>query len=175
MLVQTRCSWFKLYLKHAVDDNSHIIYAGQFGDITLSITLFIPLDDVPLHKEYIAKVYMTYEKSPADGDWKGPHFITDDKGNIAINPSSILKDFEDINILNGINTEPMDFSGVNALYFWELFYYTPMLVAQRLLHEQNFDETNRWLKYIWSPSGYIVHSQIQTYKWNVRPLLEDTS
>ncbi|MDE1493242.1 toxin, partial [Xenorhabdus bovienii] len=69
----------------------------------------------------------------------------------------------------------MDFSGANALYFWELFYYTPMLVAQRLLHEQNFDETHRWLKYVWSPAGYIVHGQIQTYKWNVRPLLEDTS
>ncbi|MCC8456600.1 neuraminidase-like domain-containing protein [Photorhabdus aegyptia] len=72
-------------------------------------------------------------------------------------------------------TEPMDFSGANSLYFWELFYYTPMLVAQRLLHEQNFDEANRWLKYVWSPSGYIVHGQIQNYQWNVRPLLEDTS
>ncbi|WP_118985524.1 neuraminidase-like domain-containing protein [Photorhabdus sp. CRCIA-P01] len=71
-------------------------------------------------------------------------------------------------------TEPMDFSGANSLYFWELFYYTPMLVAQRLLHEQNFDEANRWLKYVWSPSGYIVHGQIQNYQWNVRPLLEDT-
>ena len=34
--------------------------------------------------------------------------------------------------------EPMDFSGANALYFWELFYYTPMMVAMRLLQEQNF-------------------------------------
>ncbi|KMJ46988.1 toxin [Xenorhabdus khoisanae] len=166
---------FKLYLKHVVDNNSHIIYSGQFGDTILSITLFIPLDDVPLNEGFIAKVYMTYEKSPSDDNWKGPHFITDDKGNITINPSSILTDFEDINILNGINTEPMDFSGANSLYFWELFYYTPMLVAQRLLHEQNFDETNRWLKYVWSPSGYIVGGNIQTYKWNVRPLLEDTS
>ncbi len=31
--------------------------------------------------------------------------------------------------------EPMDFSGANALYFWELFYYTPMMVATRLLQE----------------------------------------
>ncbi|MEQ1961608.1 neuraminidase-like domain-containing protein [Xenorhabdus khoisanae] len=166
---------FKLYLKHVVDNNSHIIYSGQFGDTILSITLFIPLDDVPLNEGFIAKVYMTYEKSPSDDNWKGPHFITNDKGDITINPSSILTDFEDINILNGINTEPMDFSGANSLYFWELFYYTPMLVAQRLLHEQNFDETNRWLKYVWSPSGYIVGGNIQTYKWNVRPLLEDTS
>ncbi|WP_240042340.1 neuraminidase-like domain-containing protein [Photorhabdus khanii] len=73
------------------------------------------------------------------------------------------------------DSEPMDFSGANALYFWELFYYVPMLIAQRLLHEQNFDEANRWLKYIWNPSGYIEHGQIQHDNWNVRPLLEDTS
>ncbi|WP_445374052.1 neuraminidase-like domain-containing protein [Photorhabdus tasmaniensis] len=71
--------------------------------------------------------------------------------------------------------EPMDFSGANSLYFWELFYYTPMLIAQRLLHEQNFDEATRWLKYVWNPSGYIKHDQIQDYHWNVRPLQEDTS
>ncbi|WP_052760841.1 MULTISPECIES: neuraminidase-like domain-containing protein [Photorhabdus] len=71
-------------------------------------------------------------------------------------------------------TEPMDFSGSNSLYFWELFYYVPMLIAQRLLHEQNFDEANRWLKYVWNPSGYIENGQIQHYNWNVRPLLEDT-
>ncbi|WP_350305729.1 Tc toxin subunit A-related protein [Photorhabdus viridis] len=73
-------------------------------------------------------------------------------------------------------TEPMDFSGANSLYFWELFYYTPMLIAQRLLHEQNFDEANRWLKYVWNPSGYIVDGKPQQdYHWNVRPLQEDTS
>ncbi|MCT8342099.1 MULTISPECIES: Tc toxin subunit A-related protein [Photorhabdus] len=72
-------------------------------------------------------------------------------------------------------TEPMDFNGANSLYFWELFYYTPMLIAQRLLHEQNFDEANRWLKYVWNPAGYIVNGQMQHYRWNVRPLQEDTS
>ncbi|MDB6367592.1 neuraminidase-like domain-containing protein [Photorhabdus bodei] len=72
--------------------------------------------------------------------------------------------------------EPMDFNGANSLYFWELFYYTPMLIAQRLLHEQNFDEANRWLKYVWNPSGHIANGQKQhPHNWNVRPLLEDTS
>lgn len=71
--------------------------------------------------------------------------------------------------------EPMDFSGANALYFWELFYYTPMLVAQRLLQEQSFDEAQRWLEFVWNPAGYIVDGQLQSYQWNVRPLLEDIS
>ncbi|AVK37661.1 neuraminidase-like domain-containing protein [Morganella morganii] len=65
--------------------------------------------------------------------------------------------------------EPMDFSGANALYFWELFYYTPMMVAMRLLQEQNFTEANRWLSYIWRPAAS------GTGDWRVRPLKEDTS
>lgn len=65
--------------------------------------------------------------------------------------------------------EPMDFSGANALYFWELFYYTPMMVAMRLLQEQNFTEANRWLSYIWQPAASGAGD------WRVRPLKEDTS
>ncbi|WP_448176071.1 Tc toxin subunit A-related protein [Morganella morganii] len=65
--------------------------------------------------------------------------------------------------------EPMDFSGANALYFWELFYYTPMMVTTRLLQEQNFTEANRWLSYIWRPAAN------GTGDWRVRPLKEDTS
>ncbi|WP_445374053.1 neuraminidase-like domain-containing protein [Photorhabdus tasmaniensis] len=89
-------------------------------------------------------------------------------------PKGYMEDIDPIFTENKLVTEPMDFSGANSLYFWELFYYAPMLIAQRLLHEQNFDEANRWLKYIWDPSGYIKHGQIQHYHWNVRPLLEDT-
>ena len=63
----------------------------------------------------------------------------------------------------------MDFSGANALYFWELFYYTPMMVATRLLQEQNFTEANRWLSYIWQPAASGAGD------WRVRPLKEDTS
>ncbi|WP_342227218.1 neuraminidase-like domain-containing protein [Rickettsiella endosymbiont of Rhagonycha lignosa] len=71
--------------------------------------------------------------------------------------------------------EPMDFSGANALYFWEMFYYTPMMVFQRLLQEQNFTEARRWLEYIWNPAGYMLRGELQDYYWNVRPLEENTS
>ncbi|KND54510.1 SepA [Candidatus Paraburkholderia kirkii] len=70
----------------------------------------------------------------------------------------------------------MDFNGAYALYFWELFYYTPMMAFQRLLQEQNFTEATRWLNYVWNPAGYIVKGQLQkNYLWNVRPLEEETS
>lgn len=72
-------------------------------------------------------------------------------------------------------TEAMDFNGANALYFWELFYYTPMMVYQRLLQESLYDLALGWLKYIWNPAGYVVHGEMQNYYWNCRPLEEDTS
>ncbi|CAI2006145.1 Uncharacterised protein [Serratia quinivorans] len=67
--------------------------------------------------------------------------------------------------------EPMDFSGANALYFWELFYYTPMMVASRLLQEQDFSEANRWLRYVWDPADGTQRGGV----WNTRPLDEDTT
>lgn len=72
-------------------------------------------------------------------------------------------------------TEPMDFSGANALYFWELFYYTPMMVFKRLLSESNFIEATRWLHYVWNPAGYLVDGEMQDYYWNVRPLKEEAT
>ncbi|MGJ0576938.1 neuraminidase-like domain-containing protein [Xenorhabdus bovienii] len=169
--------WFKLNLKHVVDNTPRVYYSGLLQDKELSVTLFIPLDEKPLAENYIAKIFLSTSKSYGDDPWSGPHFIymNKEQNEIGIHSNSKLGMFKSVTVLNNKNTEPMDFSGANALYFWELFYYTPMLVAQRLLHEQNFDETHRWLKYVWSPAGYIVHGQIQIYKWNVRPLLEDTS
>ncbi|MCW2257508.1 hypothetical protein M2263_003599 [Providencia alcalifaciens] len=73
------------------------------------------------------------------------------------------------------SSEAMDFNGANALYFWELFYYTPMMVYQRLLQESQYEQATSWLKYIWNPAGYVVHGEMQSYYWNCRPLEEDTS
>ncbi|MGI9920198.1 neuraminidase-like domain-containing protein [Vibrio owensii] len=76
-------------------------------------------------------------------------------------------------------TEPMDFSGANSLYFWELFYYTPMMVADRLLQSQAFESAERWLKYVFNPSGYFEKSleglEDTGRQWNMRPLQEDTA
>ncbi|OBU42172.1 hypothetical protein AYY27_19525 [Photobacterium damselae] len=76
-------------------------------------------------------------------------------------------------------TEPMDFNGANGLYFWELFYYTPMMVAEKLLQSQNFEEAERWLKYVFSPEGYLEGKSPERHhvdrQWNSRPLEEDTA
>ncbi|EFT0959253.1 insecticidal toxin complex protein A [Salmonella enterica] len=73
------------------------------------------------------------------------------------------------------NSEPMDFNGANALYFWEMFYYVPMMVFKRLMSESKFTEATQWIKYIWSPDGYLVNDQPATWTWNVRPLEEETA
>lgn len=68
----------------------------------------------------------------------------------------------------------MDFNGANALYFWELFYYAPMMIADILLQHQSYNEAERWLQYIFNPAGYIEDDIYTERYWNVRPLAEDT-
>lgn len=164
---------FRLHLKHVVDNNAHVIYSGQFQDQELTVRLFIPLDTTPLQSNYVAKVFLTTQRNPNDGTWNGPHF-TETNGVLGIHANSDTSMFNNVSILSD-TTEPMDFNGACALYFWELFYYTPMMAFQRLLQEQNFSEATRWLNYVWNPAGYIVQGQLQNYRWNVRPLEEETS
>ncbi len=69
---------------------------------------------------------------------------------------------------------PMDFKGANSLYFWELFFHMPFLVAWRLNLEQRYQESADWLHYIFNP--YDKKADIPNKKppyWNVRPISED--
>ncbi|MBS9425211.1 toxin [Photorhabdus caribbeanensis] len=180
--------WFKIHIRN---DNKlmNLYHKGTLTDTETSVTLFIPWSNtqerVEIAVEYQSKFYQNQQ------NWETALFkfnLTNQKimlVNDADNKKVVINDIEtivkkykgflDVSILIDQHTEPMDFSGANSLYFWELFYYAPMLIAQRLLHEQNFDEANRWLKYVWNPSGYIEHGQTQHCHWNVRPLLEETS
>ncbi|MCW1830152.1 Tc toxin subunit A [Enterobacter asburiae] len=81
--------------------------------------------------------------------------------------------------ISPIQTEPMDFSGANGIYFWELFYYTPMMAAEKLLQSQDFEEAERWLNYVFNPAGYFEgeypNRRHVDRQWNTRPLEEDTA
>lgn len=104
------------------------------------------------------------------GDTERILFIPDGNGGWKLD-TDYHSSFPGLESVSGLSQpdEPMDFSGANALYFWELFYYTPMMVAMRLLQEQNFTEAHRWLSYIWRPAATGAGD------WRVRPLLEDTA
>ncbi|WP_306660439.1 neuraminidase-like domain-containing protein [Pseudomonas nunensis] len=65
--------------------------------------------------------------------------------------------------------EPMDFKGAYYLYFLELFLYMPWLVAYRLNQEQQYDEAERWLAYLFDPMRQRGDSGHPPY-WNAVPI-----
>ena len=80
------------------------------------------------------------------------------------------------------SSTPMDFSGANGIYFWELFFYMPYLVAWRLNQEQQYGDALSWYNFIFDPSarGRDNSSDIRKQYpepdyWSVRPLVETAS
>jgi Tc toxin complex TcA C-terminal TcB-binding domain/Neuraminidase-like domain/Salmonella virulence plasmid 28.1kDa A protein len=45
-----------------------------------------------------------------------------------------------------------DFEGTFGTYFWELFFYSPQLIAANLLANRRFQEALTWLQYIFNPT-----------------------
>jgi hypothetical protein len=81
-------------------------------------------------------------------------------------------------IPNGLGAQAMDFSGAYYLYFLELFLYLPWLVAYRLNEEQQYEEANHWLAYLFDPSrqsadpghpGYWQSVPLETPVWPDAP------
>ncbi|MEG0278758.1 MAG: neuraminidase-like domain-containing protein [Morganella sp. (in: enterobacteria)] len=146
------------------DDAYPVIDATVSTETSTTVSLFIP------HLGYNnEKIYLRAHFQSGYQDRIG--FISDGNGGWKLDTTYNNGTFPGLESVSGLSQpdEPMDFSGANALYFWELFYYTPMMVAMRLLQEQNFTEANRWLSYIWRPAATGAGN------WRVRPLLEDTS
>ncbi|WP_421512423.1 neuraminidase-like domain-containing protein (plasmid) [Enterobacter sp. JS8-1] len=79
-----------------------------------------------------------------------------------------------VSIVNS-STSSLDFNSSCALYYWELFYYVPMMCFRRLLQESKFEAARNWMNYVWNPNGYIVNGEIAPWVWNCRPLEETTS
>jgi hypothetical protein len=69
---------------------------------------------------------------------------------------------------------PLDLSGANSLYFWELFFHTPFLVAWRLNSEQRYKEASQWLHYIFNPLEDIEASAglNKPLYWCSRPVID---
>lgn len=47
----------------------------------------------------------------------------------------------------------IDFDGAYGLYYWEIFFHLPFLVANRLNANQNFADAQRWYHYIFNPTA----------------------
>jgi hypothetical protein len=49
-------------------------------------------------------------------------------------------------------SDRLDFRGAYGLYFWEVFFHAPFLVAEALRANQRFDEAKQWFEYIYNPT-----------------------
>ncbi|SFW75067.1 Tc toxin subunit A-related protein [Chitinophaga sancti] len=49
-------------------------------------------------------------------------------------------------------TNQVDFTGPYGLYYWELFYYAPTMVASQLNTNQQFLDAEQWYQYIFNPT-----------------------
>lgn len=54
--------------------------------------------------------------------------------------------------IDGSNTPTLDFAGPNGLYYWEIFFHMPFLVAHSLSTQQQFSLAKKWYEYIFNPT-----------------------
>ena len=76
----------------------------------------------------------------------------------------------------GLPTEDVDFdlqSGY-GLYNWELFYHAPLMIAERLSLNQQFDDADRWYRYIFNPMD-SSNNPVPNKFWVTKPFFETTS
>ncbi|MET0236550.1 MAG: hemopexin repeat-containing protein [Kibdelosporangium sp.] len=46
----------------------------------------------------------------------------------------------------------LDFDSSNGIYYWEIFFHAPMLIAQALNDAQRFEDARRWYEYVFDPT-----------------------
>ncbi|QUM84380.1 neuraminidase-like domain-containing protein [Moritella sp. 28] len=179
--VNGKSKWFKLhYANFYAENDSLLAYEGTLSETKkTTVQLFFPYPDKGNHGwcnggSQQAHLEVEYQKSHyRASDGKSIIFTYDRDSNrvIQVNNDQKALGFScSEEMVNQAHDEPMDFSGANGLYLWELFYYTPILVADKLLQAQSFEDAERWLKYVFSPSGYVG---ARKRRWNSRPLQED--
>lgn len=75
---------------------------------------------------------------------------------------------------NGKEEPNGPFDGANGLFFWELFFHLPHLVATRLKDEDRFVEAQQWLHFLFDPQTPADPSprlaSPKPYYWRCRPL-----
>ncbi|MDO3641762.1 neuraminidase-like domain-containing protein [Mucilaginibacter sp. L3T2-6] len=72
--------------------------------------------------------------------------------------------------------EDVDFSpqAGYGLYNWELFYHVPLMIAERLSQNQQFDDADRWYRYIFNPLDTSDNAAPNKF-WNTKPFFETTN
>lgn len=66
------------------------------------------------------------------------------------------------------------FDGANGLFFWEMFFHLPHLIATRLRDEERFQEAQDWLHYLFDPQAPADQALMLNPRpqyWRCRPLV----
>src|ERR1019366_3274378 len=59
-------------------------------------------------------------------------------------------------------------TGGYSLYNWELFFHAPLMIAERLDQNLQFDDADRWFKYIFNPTDGSAYPSPDKY-WVTKP------
>nr|WP_296377288.1 hemopexin repeat-containing protein [Pseudonocardia sp.] len=71
-------------------------------------------------------------------------------------------------------TSYLDFDSANGLYYWEIFFHAPLLIAQALRAAQRFEEAMVWLGYIFDPTQNRDHWRFLPFRETDVAALVDT-
>lgn len=73
-------------------------------------------------------------------------------------------------------SDKMDFEGAYGLYFWEIFFYTPLLIADSLSENQRFSEAQKWYHFLFNPTTRqtVDSSNPNDRYWGFLPLWGQT-
>ena len=58
----------------------------------------------------------------------------------------------------------LDFDSANGIYYWEIFFHAPLLIAQALNGAQRFEEARQWYEYVFDPTQHANY-------WRYLPFL----
>ena len=75
-------------------------------------------------------------------------------------------------VLKPYPKDEFDFSegGPYSQYNWELFFHAPLIVAERLMQNQRFEEAMRWFQYIFDPTETV--GKCPQRFWKIKPFTE---
>lgn len=73
--------------------------------------------------------------------------------------------------LSGDGAEKLDLGGANGLYFWEIFFHAPWLIAWRLRETREFSAATRWCsRFLFDPYSSRRELKSDTPFWKSSPL-----
>jgi hypothetical protein len=67
-----------------------------------------------------------------------------------------------------------DPKGGYSEYNWELFFHAPLMIAQRLSQNQQFEEADRWFKFIFNPTDSSTYPAPDKF-WVTKPFFENVN